>query len=42
MPREIIDTQSSRPGYIRRNVTIGIVLVVIVAVAVYFVVRHLL
>ncbi|PZR59115.1 MAG: hypothetical protein DLM50_01805 [Candidatus Meridianibacter frigidus] len=35
MPRQIIDTQSSRPAYIRRNVTIAVLFVVIVALVVY-------
>lgn len=30
MPREIIDTQSSRPAYLRRRITTFIVVVVIV------------
>lgn len=36
MPRQIIDTQSSRPAYIRRNVTLAALVIVIVALAVYF------
>jgi hypothetical protein len=37
MPRQIIDTESSRPAYVRRRVTtfvvIGVVLAALVAVA---------
>jgi hypothetical protein len=37
MPRQIIDTESSRPAYVRRRVTtfvaIGVVLAVLAAVA---------
>lgn len=40
MPRQIIDTQSSRPAYIRRNVTLTALVIVIVALAVYFLVEH--
>ena len=36
MPRQIIDVESSRPAYIRRNVTLAVLVIVIVAVAVYF------
>ncbi len=40
MPRAIIDTESSRPAYIRRNVTIAVLLVVIVALAGWAIVAH--
>ena len=40
MPRQIIDTESSRPAYIRRNVTIGVVIIVIVAIVAYLFVTH--
>ncbi|MFN2527626.1 MAG: hypothetical protein ABR584_02805 [Candidatus Baltobacteraceae bacterium] len=39
MPRQIIDTQSSRPAYIRRNVTLVVLVIVIVAVAAYLISR---
>ena len=35
MPRQIIDVESSRPAYVRRNVTLTVVVIVIVAVAAY-------
>lgn len=31
MPRQIIDTQSSRPAYIRRNVIAAVLVILIVA-----------
>ena len=40
MPRQIIDTESSRPAYIRRNVTLLALVIVIVALAVYFFVER--
>jgi len=43
MPRSIIDTESSRPAYVRRNVTlaIGVVVVAIVlALVVFEIARH--
>lgn len=40
MPRQIIDVESSRPAYIRRNVTLAVLVIVIVAVAVYLIVAH--
>lgn len=36
MPRQIIDVESSRPAYIRRNVMLAAAVILIVAVAVYF------
>ncbi len=32
MPREIIDTQSSRPAYIRRNILLASLVAVVVAI----------
>lgn len=40
MPRQIIDVESSRPAYIRRNVTLALIVIVIVAVAAYLFVRY--
>lgn len=41
MPRQIIDTESSRPAYIRRNVTIVAFVILIVALLAYiFVLRQ--
>ncbi|GAC1391056.1 MAG: hypothetical protein NVSMB31_08250 [Vulcanimicrobiaceae bacterium] len=40
MPRQIIDTESSRPAYIRRNATIVALLILVVAVLVYAFVLH--
>jgi hypothetical protein len=33
MPREIIDTQSGRPGYVRRQILRTVILVAVVALA---------
>ena len=41
MPRSIIDVESSRPAYIRRNVTLAVLVIVIVAVAAFFLVQQL-
>ena len=41
MPRSIIDVESSRPAYIRRNVTLAVLVIVIVAVAAFFLVEAL-
>lgn len=41
MPRSIIDVESSRPAYIRRNVTLAVLVIVIVAVAAFFLVESL-
>lgn len=35
MPRQIIDTESSRPAYVRRNATIVAFVIIIVAVLAY-------
>jgi len=35
MPRQIIDTESSRPAYVRRNATIVAFVILIVAVLAY-------
>ena len=35
MPRQIIDTESSRPAYVRRNATIVAFVILIVAVFAY-------
>ena len=40
MPRQIIDVESSRPAYIRRNVTLIVLVVVIVAVAAFAFVQY--
>jgi len=32
VPRQIIDTESSRPAYIRRNILIAVVVAVVLAV----------
>lgn len=36
MPREIIDTQTSRPAYIRRNVLLATLVAVVVAIALLY------
>jgi hypothetical protein len=40
MPRQIIDTESSRPAYVRRIVGIVVLILVVVALVVYVVATH--
>lgn len=42
MPRQIIDTESSRPAYIKRNISraVGVVVVAIVLAVVIFALLH--
>ncbi|MBV8244734.1 MAG: hypothetical protein JOZ38_02320 [Candidatus Eremiobacteraeota bacterium] len=40
MPRQIIDTESSRPAYVRRNVLTAVVVATILIVAVALAVLH--